>query len=550
MMDELAELELRRRAAAGDERAELELLRQTSSVTADAPVVDPGQAYLGELAQQQGPIDAALIGAGRSFTQLGRGIGNLVGMGYEPNPTEEMAYQALQKERPIATAVGESAPYMAGAGVTGAVLRGAGVAGALPHVAAQAGTGATLGGATYAPDAEGRLVNAATEGALGAGGEVVGRVAGRVLAPRLKPRADAPLADRAERLGYEVLPSTRAEGFQHARQTIEGGMEAMPGSGGLFNKKLRANQRVFNSHAAAAIGEQSDAVTGPVYKAAKERIGREFNRLTSSDRVVPIGIDDPMVDAVVEIADKRIFPMIARGTDPIGRATDRALEVLERGVRSGGLSARELFEQQSMLRKLGQRALSGQNPDPEVGHAMLDLQDIFLDAARRGLSPEDAAAFDLARKQYRNLMTIKQGGFDPVTGDVSPKKVANFLQRRDEHGFTMETNRSPFYEGARFLGRLQPRLQSSGTAERMFLQNALMGAIAGGVPGAVVDDQNRASGGATGAVAGAAATIAAPWAMGRTYLGQPLRTWMHHQISPATQAILGAGGQSAVRQDY
>jgi hypothetical protein len=544
-MDELQELELLRRIDAGDEAAELELMRQMSAVTADKPAVDPGKAYLEELAQEQGPIDAALIGAGRAFTQLGRGVGNLFGGDYAPNPTEEVAYQALQQERPIATAIGESAPYMAAGGATGAVLRQAGIAGVLPHIGAQAGTGALVGGATYAPTAEDRLVNAATEGALSAGGEVLGRVAGRVISPRFKPRTDASLGATAQRLGYNVLPSTRAEGLQNFRQNFEGGLESMIGSGGLFNKRLQANQKVYNRHAAQAIGENTDTITGDVYRNARERIGAELNRLTNSAGTIPIGNDDELIDAVVDIAGDRIFPMIAQGGDPIGKATERALDVLERGIERGGLSAKELFAQQVRLRQLGQQALSGANPNVTVGRALLEMQELMLDAIKRGLPEAEQEAFDLARKQYRNLMTVKRN-FDPVTGDVSAKKAANFLQRKDDYGFTRNTNKSPFYEGTRFLGRLQPKLQSSGTAERMNMQNIILGAIGGAGAGAGGGEDSMFGGAGAGAVAG----LALPYAAGRMYLSQPLRTWMHHQISPATQAILGAGGQSAVRQDY
>ena len=101
--------------------------------------VNPQEGAMRELAAEQGPIDAMLIGAGRGFYNIGRGLGIV-----DPaSSTEEQAYAALQQQRPATTMageiVGESAPFVVpglGAGKIAALA---------PRAAAMAGLGATQG---------------------------------------------------------------------------------------------------------------------------------------------------------------------------------------------------------------------------------------------------------------------------------------------------------------------------------------------------------------------------------------------------------------------
>jgi hypothetical protein len=80
------------------------------------PEVDPVEAQrtqlLQDLASEQGPLDAALISAGRGLTNVGRGLGLID----EEDPTTKAAITELQEQRPISTTVGEilgeTAPFL------------------------------------------------------------------------------------------------------------------------------------------------------------------------------------------------------------------------------------------------------------------------------------------------------------------------------------------------------------------------------------------------------------------------------------------------------
>lgn len=78
----------------------------------DTSTVTPRQQLISDLASKQGPVDAALIGAGRGLSTIGRALGVL-----DPeDPLTTEAFKALEELRPISTTVGEvageSAPFL------------------------------------------------------------------------------------------------------------------------------------------------------------------------------------------------------------------------------------------------------------------------------------------------------------------------------------------------------------------------------------------------------------------------------------------------------
>ncbi len=486
-------------------------------------------------AEETGTVGALGKGAWHTVSQVGRGVGNLFAPGepFTMSPEDQAAYAALQQEHPIATAVGESAPYMVGGLGAGMALRGAGLA---ANVMGQGAVGGALGVSQPGTAGE-RLERGAIDAALGAGGEVVGRGIGRVFAPRMNA-ARGNLADtlgQAEDVGYNVLPSTRMPGAQNLRQTIEGKLEATPGGSMAMNKKLQGNQALLNTHAAEAIGENADEVSSPVLAHARKRIGGVFNRLMTRDRPVPV--DDALRVQIAQIEDEAINPFVRGEADPIGAAVER----LRKHLADGSIDAKTLMSIQSRLGKQGRQALRGESSNPDLGHGLLDIQDALLEQAGRAMKPDEIELFSTARQQYKALSNLQSGLItDPVSGDVSAAKLANFLQRRDRVGFTEGGNRSDLYTGTRLLGRAQKKLGTSGTAERM----SGLGTI-GGLIGYAGADENELLGAAGGALAGAAA----PYALARAYLSPAMRNMFTRAPGfaeqQATRAVGLTGAQMA-----
>jgi hypothetical protein len=127
-----------------------------------------------EMAADIGPLEAALIGTGKGFMDVARGIG----LADEPAPEDVAGYAALEEARPYTTGageiVGQAAPFVPAAVATGGV---AGIAGRT------ALTGA-LGAAEGAIIAEGTggdtLAGAGIGGGVAVGAELLFPVVGRM----------------------------------------------------------------------------------------------------------------------------------------------------------------------------------------------------------------------------------------------------------------------------------------------------------------------------------------------------------------------------------
>ena len=136
---------LRNADAAGDVEAATRIAAMIREQKAQLTQNNAHQEYLKKLAQDQSPLQAGLISAGRGMTKLASWAGLVDG----ETEIEKKAFQALEEESPIATTIGEtigeSAPFL---------IPGAG----------QAGLVAKLGGGTVA-----RLATAGGLGALEAG---------------------------------------------------------------------------------------------------------------------------------------------------------------------------------------------------------------------------------------------------------------------------------------------------------------------------------------------------------------------------------------------
>ena len=487
------------------------------------------------VARETGPVDAALIGVGRGFDQLRRGIGNLLMPGTPfDDPFADQAYAALQQQHPLATGIGESAPYMVGGLGAGAMLRGGGL---LANLGAQAATAGGIGAAQPGTASE-RLQRGAIDAAIGAAGEGLGRGFGRMLAPRFGQQTGraAEIIRTAEDQGYKVVPRTRARGSGRFAQTTEGWLESTPGGAVALGNLAEHNQRILNRAAAKAVGETGDALDETALAAADKRIGDQLDKLMSPDLKIPVTKE--LNTRLASIYDESVQPYIASTPDAKG-ALKRAEELIVKHE-DAGIPADVLQKQISRLGKVAKRNMA-ENPD--LGHALYDIQDVLLDAAKNAMSPEDAKAFTVARRQYRDLMTLQSGVhiLDTTTGDVSASNLATALRRRDKAGFARGGRNDALYTGARLLGRMQKPLPTSHTPARQFLTQALLGGSGGAYGATQADDPLVGFG--LGLMGGAMA----PYALARLY-GSPVANRALTRIPGVTeQAATRAAGLGTAR---
>jgi hypothetical protein len=136
---------------------------------------------LQELAESQSGFQKFLIATGKGFTDVGRGVQNMLGANKQPDPLEVESFEALRKSAPLTVGageiVGQAAPFAPAALGAGALTAGSGL---LPAVIGQAVVGG-LEGATIAKGTGGDVATSAGAGAAIAGGiEAVSPVLGRI----------------------------------------------------------------------------------------------------------------------------------------------------------------------------------------------------------------------------------------------------------------------------------------------------------------------------------------------------------------------------------
>jgi hypothetical protein len=154
-----------------------------------------------------------------------------------------------------------------------------------------------------------------------------------------------------------------------------------------------------------------------------------------------------------------------------------------------------------------------QSSDANIRNYAGQIRDALRDSLTRSLPEDDAAAYQQARTQYKNLKTIEPltlrpdavGGARPTTGDISPASLRGAVNSSFGSNVAQATPGSvPLNDLAR-IGQLLKEPPSSGTAERSSVLYAaakaaeLGGAIAAGHFAGVVP----AAAGLTAGVGGA-----------------------------------------------
>lgn len=288
--------------AAGD-TAKLEQIRgQIRAMEAgfvDAPADDNLSPGLRELVDDTGPGEAMMIGAGRTFFELGRGIQELLPESLvgpvKRDPAEEAAYAALQQESPWMTGIGAGLPYAGPAALAGGLLGPA--AGALRHIVAQ-GLAAGATGALQAGTPGERLERGAIDAALGAGGEGLFRgvqgLTPRVLPPRLAAASQGIEAEGA----YYGVPVYAAD--LPAYQTGMGQRMANAAEGTSQFARAREVQRDALADAARRLVDDTNVAPGDapdlvqaraqaVLAGRKAEAGRLYNivEAQAGDDIVP-----------------------------------------------------------------------------------------------------------------------------------------------------------------------------------------------------------------------------------------------------------------------
>ena len=308
------------------------------------------------------------------------------------------------------------------------------------------------------PGVGGAQVNVTTTptGTVTGGGSTMGAV-GPDPSAGLTAAQQAILA-RGKEMGFRTTPGQQTG--SRSLQQMEARMESNPFTSGPFNTIKDTNQKILNQATAKAIGVDAQELSNPVLAQAQRQISNVYKQVASPEVKK---LDGNTIQTGIEIVDKAFEGLT---TQPLrGNIFVKQLEDL---AAKGEATGNQL---QTLSSKIGKRAKNEMTTamgDRELGSALFQLKEMVDDALAQGLSKEQQAAFQQARANYRNLMTIRsnQGVVNPSTGNVSGMNLASALTRKDPQGFVFGSNQSPMYEAARFAQAFKPIVGDSGTATR------------------------------------------------------------------------------------
>ena len=297
----------------------------------------------------------------------------------------------------------------------------------------------------------------ATPTATVTGGQVTPGVVGADASAALT-EAQRAILDRGKAMGFRTTPGQ--ETGSRSLQQMEARMESSPFTSGPFNEIKAANQKILNQSTAQAIGVNASELSNPVLAQAQRQISSVYNRVASP---TVQKIDQPYVLNGIDLLDNAFEGLT---TQPF--KSNIFVKQLQDLALKGEATGNQLSTLSSKIGKRAKNEMTTANGDRELGQALFQMKEIVDDALASGLSAADQLAFQAARANYRNLMTLRSspGVVNPSSGNVSASNLASALTRKDPKGFVFGENQTPMYEAARFGQAFKPIVGDSGTATR------------------------------------------------------------------------------------
>jgi hypothetical protein len=320
------------------------------------------------------------------------------------------------------------------------------------------GRGPTVTQPASAATAQAQTSATVTPTATVTGGQITPGVVGADTSAALT-QAQKAILDRGKAMGFRTTPGQ--ETGSRSLQQMEARLESNPMTSGAFNTIKDTNQKVLNRATAQAIGVNADELSNPVLATAQRQISAVYNKAASptvqklDQMYVMNGID--LIDSAAE----------GLTTQPL--KTNIFVKQLQDLALKGEATGNQLATLSSKIGKRAKNEMTTANGDRELGQALFQIKEIVDDQLMAGMSAADQAAFQAARANYRNLMTVRttSGVINPSSGNVSGLNLASALTRKDPRGFMEGSNTTPMYEAARFAQAFRPIVGDSGTATRM-----------------------------------------------------------------------------------
>jgi len=372
---------------------------------------DQGNEYeVPSYAADRGAFESAMIGAGKTMTNIGANVSDLwEGLGGQefvanPSEFEQQAYDALARENPTSTMIGEALPGLSTAPVT----FGGGLA---TQMAANTAMGAAEGALV-----EGDMAGALKGAAGGFGGDIAGRAISRAVDLFRGVQAEQVLPEAAQTIlkhGGQLKPSDRvAEGaIRRPMQIIESAMQSNPMAAGALEKIADANQGAANKLAIKALGlERVEDLTQTGMTSAYEEIGKLYTKAAKE-----------MGDVTLDASNLEDISDLVRNSKLLkNNALDAALEM---GGDSVDIKAIDVMKIRSELSD--QAATANSWMQREAAKDALKRLDKSIEAT----GGAGTALYKQAR-QKAEILNILDTGNIIKDGDVNTKLLRNKLNQK------------------------------------------------------------------------------------------------------------------------
>ena len=319
------------------------------------------------------------------------------------------------------------------------------------------GRGPTVTTPSGATTAQSQATASVTPTATVTGGQITPGVVGADTSAALT-EAQKAILERGKAMGFKTTPGQ--ETGSRSLLQMEARLESNPFTSGAFNEVKATNQKVLNQAAAKAIGVDATELSNPVLAQAQRQISAVYNKVASP---TPQKLDQMYVLNGIDLIDSA-----AEGLTTQPLRSNIFIKQLEELAAKGEATGNQLTTLSSKIGKRAKNEMTTANGDRELGQALFQIKEIVDDQLAAGLSAADQAAFQAARANYRNLMTLRSnpGVVNPSSGNVSGLNLASALTRKDPRGFMEGSNTTPMYEAARFAQAFRPIVGDSGTATR------------------------------------------------------------------------------------
>lgn len=295
-------------------------------------------------------------------------------------------------------------------------------------------------------------------------------------------------------------------------------LQRLPFTG--YGARTAQQGAAMNREVANAFGEVTDAITPTTIRAARTRIGADFDQVAA--RTGNIQVDHPFVADLQRIGRDAASVLPRSEIQPLNNQMRNIVDTIDPAT--GSISARSY---QALTRKGAPLERAQQSADPNVRFYASQVREALDDVMGRSAPPDVQALLRQARSQWKAMKTIEPLADKATTHGISPALLMGAVNKSYPGGGG-NALRDLAQIGQRFIK--EP--PSSGTSERLLMLHGL-GLGAGAIGAAAFDPENMQRDLALGGLALAAGRGGSA-ALRSNWLANAL---IHSPLPPAGNAL-------------